>query len=72
MVGAHYFILNDQELLGRFDGENFQIGFVDVCQRPYRELVEAAVKAHEAMYDVMQGHAPAFATNARETPRVGF
>jgi hypothetical protein len=72
VVGAHYFILNDQELLGRFDGENFQIGFVDVCHRPYRELVLAATKTHEAIYDVMQGRAEAFATEARETPRVGF
>ena len=72
VVGAHYFILNDQELLGRFDGENFQIGFVDVCHRPYAELVAAARQAHEAMYDVMQGRAPAFDTEARETPRVGF
>ena len=72
VVGAHYFILNDQELLGRFDGENFQIGFLDVCHRPYAELVEAAIRAHETLYDVMQGHAPAFATDARETARVGF
>ena len=34
VVGTHYFVLNDQEVLGRFDGENFQIGFVDVCHRP--------------------------------------
>jgi hypothetical protein len=72
VVGAHYFILNDQELLGRFDGENFQIGFVDVCHRPYAELVDAARRAHEAVYDVMQGRTPAFASEARETPRVGF
>ena len=72
MVGVHYFVLNDQEALGRFDGENFQIGFVDVCHRPYAELVDAARAAHEAMYDVMQGRAPSFAGEARETPRVGF
>ncbi len=72
VVGAHYFILNDQELLGRFDGENFQIGFVDVCHRPYQELVDAALKTHEAMYDVMQGRVAPFAADARETPRVGF
>jgi hypothetical protein len=72
VVGAHYFVLNDQEVLGRFDGENFQIGFVDVCHRPYRELVEAAVRAHEAMYDVMQGRARPFDREAREIPKVGF
>jgi hypothetical protein len=72
VVGTHYFILNDQEVLGRFDGENFQIGFVDVCHRPYRELVEAATRTHEAVYDVMLGKAKPFDREARETPRVGF
>jgi hypothetical protein len=72
VVGAHYFILNDQELLGRFDGENFQIGFVDVCHRPYRELVEAAMRTHEAMYDLMQAKAKPFDREAREIPKVGF
>jgi hypothetical protein len=72
VVGTHYFVLNDQEVLGRFDGENFQIGFVDVCHRPYRELVEAAMRTHEAIYDVAQGKARPFDREARETPRVGF
>jgi hypothetical protein len=72
VVGTHYFILNDQEVLGRFDGENFQIGFVDVCQRPYPELVEAAIKAHESMYEVMQAQLNPYARQAKETPRVGF
>jgi hypothetical protein len=72
VVGAHYFILNDQEVLGRFDGENFQIGFVDVCHRPYRELVEAATRTHEAMYEVMDGKTKPFDRVAREIPKVGF
>ncbi|HUL78741.1 MAG TPA: hypothetical protein VL691_15865 [Vicinamibacteria bacterium] len=72
VVGTHYFVLNDQEVLGRFDGENFQIGFVDVCHRPYRELVEAAIRTHEAIYDVVQGKAKPFDRDAREIPKVGF
>ncbi|MFN8095620.1 MAG: beta-galactosidase [Vicinamibacteria bacterium] len=72
VVGAHYFVLNDQEALGRFDGENFQIGFVDVCHRPYDELVGAAIRSHEAIYDVMLGRTPPSAREAREVPRVGF
>jgi hypothetical protein len=72
VVGTHYFILNDQEVLGRFDGENFQIGFVDVCQHPYRELVEAARRTHESVYEIMQGQLNPYARDAREIPRVGF
>jgi hypothetical protein len=71
VVGTHYFILNDQELLGRFDGENFQIGFVDVCHRPYPELVGPATRAHESVYDVMGERKKPFAGKAREIPRVG-
>ncbi len=37
-VGAHYFQLNDQPYLGRFDGENYNIGLVDVCNREYTEV----------------------------------
>jgi hypothetical protein len=72
VVGTHYFILNDQPVLGRFDGENFQIGFVDVCHRPYRELVEAAKATHERIYDVMEGREKPYDREAKEIPRVGF
>jgi len=72
VVGTHYFVLNDQEVLGRFDGEDFQIGFVDVCQRPYRELVEAATQTHEGIYDVIAGTRKPFSAEAKEIPRVGF
>ena len=37
-VGVHWFTLYDQSALGRFDGENYNIGFLDVCNRPYEEL----------------------------------
>jgi hypothetical protein len=70
LVGIHYFTLNDQALLGRFDGENYQIGFVDVCHTPYRELVEQAITAHERMYDVRSGHVDPFNGRARERPRI--
>jgi hypothetical protein len=70
LVGVHYFILNDQALLGRFDGENYQIGFVDVCHTPYPELVAGAVQAHEAMYAVMTGTRAPFARKAQEVPKI--
>ncbi len=57
-VGAHYFTLYDQSPLGRFDGENYNIGFLDVCNRPYEALAEAARKTHERLYEVAAGGTP--------------
>ncbi|MDR3120967.1 MAG: hypothetical protein LBU58_06500, partial [Clostridiales bacterium] len=57
-VGVQYFILNDQMTLGRPDGENYQIGFVDCCHRPYAPIVEGALRAHARMYDVHAGALP--------------
>ena len=51
IVGCHWFQYRDQPLLGRGDGEAYQIGFVDVCDRPYPELVRAARRVGESIYD---------------------
>lgn len=50
IVGAHWFKWRDQTLTGRGDGENFAIGFVDVCDSPRRKLVEASRKTAADMY----------------------
>ena len=49
-VGAHWFQWRDQPLTGRFDSENYQIGFVTVTDTPYPELVEAARDVARVMY----------------------
>jgi hypothetical protein len=54
-VGVHYFTLYDQSALGRFDGENYNIGFLDVCHRPYPPLADAARETHERLYKVAGG-----------------
>ena len=46
MVGTHYFQWADQPSTGRFDGENYNIGLVDVTDRPYPDLVGALVETH--------------------------
>ena len=51
-IGTHWFQWQDQPVTGRFDGENYQIGFLDVCDQPYPELVEAARKVGAEMYRI--------------------
>ena len=59
-VGTHWFTLYDQSALGRFDGENYNIGFLDVCNRPYDELSSSAQQTHELMYDIATRKIAAF------------
>jgi len=54
-VGVHWFTLYDESALGRFDGENWNIGFLDVCNRPYEEIGAAARASHGRLYEVAQG-----------------
>ena len=60
-VGAHWFTLYDESALGRFDGENYNIGFLDICNRPYDELGRAAIASHEQIYEVAAGTVEPFA-----------
>lgn len=60
-VGVHWFTLYDQSAIGRFDGECYNIGFLDVCNRPYEEIGNAAIASHERMYRVADGSAAPFA-----------
>ena len=49
-VGTHWFQWQDQALTGRSDGENYQIGFLNVADAPYPELVQAARDVASGMY----------------------
>jgi hypothetical protein len=60
-VGAYWFEWRDEPVLGRMDGENYNIGFVDVTDRPYTELVEAAKLTHQRLLDVHSGKQLPFA-----------
>lgn len=41
-VGAHWFQYGDEATAGRtLDGENYQIGLVDICDTPYAETISA-------------------------------
>ncbi|KRF43729.1 beta-galactosidase [Paenibacillus sp. Soil787] len=72
LIGVHYFQLNDQPVLGRFDGENYQIGAVDVCQRPYQAFVDQMKLAHRNMYEVRIGRKQPLDQVPMEIPKTGF
>jgi hypothetical protein len=52
-VGCHWFQYIDQPLTGRFDGENYNIGFVSIADRPHWELVEAAREVNSRVYEIL-------------------
>lgn len=55
-VGCHYYRLIDEHPAGRLiDNENMGIGFVDICDRPYSEMVEAAREIGAQLYSVRSG-----------------
>jgi len=64
-LGAYWFQWRDEAVLGRMDGENYNIGFVDVTDRPYKELVDAAKATHKRLYDVHSGKILPFSQRPR-------
>jgi hypothetical protein len=55
VIGAHWFEWMDEPSLGRNDGENYNIGMIDVTDRPYEPLVEAMKRTHARLLDVHLG-----------------
>jgi len=55
IIGTHWFQWIDQPPTGRNDGENYNIGFVDVTDRPYDELVSAAKETFRRLFEVHSG-----------------
>jgi hypothetical protein len=55
LVGAHYFKWDDQHIMGRFDGENMQIGLHDITGRAYAEWVEMCQRIHPGLYEIANG-----------------
>jgi len=72
IIGTHYFQWNDQPLLGRFDGENWQIGVVDACHRPYPEFAGAVRETHGRIYDVAAGRRAPVAAPPEEAGKLGY
>lgn len=58
LIGTHWFQWIDQPSTGREDGENYNIGFLDVTDRPYPEMVNAAKDTFIRLLDVHSGKVP--------------
>ncbi|TWT49382.1 hypothetical protein Pla22_45780 [Rubripirellula amarantea] len=52
VVGTHWFQYMSEPTAGRGDGENYQVGFVDNCDTPYQETIEAAREIGNEIYEV--------------------
>jgi hypothetical protein len=61
LIGTHWFQWADQPATGRYDGENYNIGLVDVTDRPYTNLVQAMQTTHARLKEVHSGHVEPFA-----------
>lgn len=55
VIGTHWFQFYDQPSSGRFDGENYQTGFVDIADTPYPETVEACRAMSRQLYRLRFG-----------------
>lgn len=50
MVGVHWFQYVDEHIAGRADGENYNVGLVDICDTPYPEMVDAIREVGATLY----------------------
>lgn len=52
LIGTNWHQFSDQPCTGRFDGENFQVGFTDCCDTPYPETVKHVRNIGYNMYHI--------------------
>jgi hypothetical protein len=51
-IGAHWHQYGEQPTTGRFDGENLQNGFLDVCDAPYPETIAGIREVGYRLYEI--------------------
>lgn len=56
LVGVHWFQYCDSATSGRFDGENYQIGFLDICDTPYWVMIGACREVGYSIYQTRIKH----------------
>ena len=52
IVGTHWFQFYDQPTSGRFDGENYQTGLLDIADTPYAEVIAACRYMGHSLYQI--------------------
>lgn len=70
LVGAHWFQWMDQPALGRFDGEGWNLGVLDSCFAPYRELWSAGQESHRRLDEVASGRVAPYDEEVKASAKV--
>jgi hypothetical protein len=63
MVGFGWFLCYDAPVTGRPDGENFNMGLLNVCDQPYEEMIEEMKKTNTRLFDLHAGKCPPVKTD---------
>ncbi len=71
-VGCHYFQCYDQFVLGRFDGENYNIGLLDICSMPYKEMMASINECSENIYKIANGEKLPSLEKADSIPMIAY
>ena len=71
-VGCHYFQCYDQFALGRFDGENYNIGLFDICLQPYPEMMRASRECAAGVYAVRAGRQAPTGERPQSLPMIAY
>jgi len=71
-VGCHFFQCYDQFVLGRFDGENYNIGFFDICSQPNEVMLKAVKECSDTIYKVASGAVPPTDRKPLSIPMIAY
>ena len=71
-VGCHWFQCYDQFALGRFDGENYNIGLFDITLRPHPELCAAVTETAKSIYAVKGGEQTPTEERPESLPMIAY
>jgi hypothetical protein len=58
VIGTHWFEWIDEPATGRNDGENYNIGLIDVTDQPYTDMVDLMAATHKRLFDVHSAKIP--------------